>query len=213
MYPSTLQLRTRLFLGSLRHCRVNRVNGSDRESRSSSRLALLRRLSMLSVRRLLLLVVVAALLSTEAEAGKKKKKVKKKKKGKTSVSFGDAEAKGFGLGESDEEFLQRLTGSDAPQMQRIVTGVDPRKKQESADDAPKELTPEQIAAKEKKELGQRTTELWKLGTIAKDMGLRWKSAGTPSTLFPEGDDERREKLSETLAKTANIKIVDYKGGG
>ena len=97
-------------------------------------------------------------------------------------------------------------------MQRIVTGVDPRKKEE-ADDAPKELTPEQIAAKEKKELGQRTTELWKLGTIAKDMGLRWKSAGTPSTLFPEGDNERREKLSETLAKTANIKIVDYKGGG
>ena len=58
---------------------------------------------------MLLLVVVTALLSPGAEAGNKKKK----KKVKTSGSFGEAEAgvKGFGLGkESDEEFLQRLTG-------------------------------------------------------------------------------------------------------
>ena len=154
---------------------------------------------------LLVAVLALLLLADPAEAGKKKKKAKKKKKGKTSVSFGGAEDKGFELGESDEEFMQRLTGSDRPQAARIVTGVDPRKKGEV--EAPKELTPEQKAAAQKKEEGRRTTELWKLGTIAKDMAARWKTAGTPSVLFPEGDDIRREKMQETLATTAGIKII------
>jgi hypothetical protein len=39
------------------------------------------------------------------------------------------------------------------------------------------------------------------------MTARWKTAGTPSVLFPEGDDIRREKMQETLATTAGIKII------
>ena len=162
---------------------------------------------MIAPKKLLVVAVLALLLLADpVEAGKKKKKVKKKKKGKTSVSFGGAEAKGFELGESDEEFMQRLTGSDRPQAARIVTGVDPRKKGEK--EAPKELTEEQKAAKAKQEEGRRTTELWKLGTIAKDMAARWKTAGEPSVLFPDGDDARREKMATTLADTAGIKIID-----
>ncbi len=163
---------------------------------------------MIAPKKLLLVAVLTLLLLADsAEAGKKKKKkVKKKQKGPTSVSFGAAEEKGFELGESDEEFMQRLTGSDRPQAARIVTGVDPRKKGEK--EPPKELTPEQKAAQAKKEEGRRTTELWKLGTIAKETAGRWKTAGEPSVLFPEGDDARREKMSKTLADTAGIKIID-----
>jgi hypothetical protein len=166
---------------------------------------------MLGPKKLLLVGALALLLLADGvDAGKKKKKkAKKKDKGPTSVSFGGAEGRGFDLGESDAEFMQRLTGSDRPQAARIVTGVDPRKKGEH--EARKELTPEQVAAAEKKEVGRRTTELWKLGTIAKDMADRWKKAGTPSVLFPDGDGIRREKMQETLASTAGINIVDFKG--
>ena len=163
---------------------------------------------MIATKKLLLVTVLALLLLAEpAEGGKKKKKVvKQKKKGKTSVSFGAAEEKGFELGESDEEFMRRLTGSDRPQAARIVTGVDPRKKDEA--EAPTELTPEQKAAKQKREEGRRTTELWKVGTIAKELAGRWKTAGEPSVLFPQGDNARREKMAATLADTAGIKIID-----
>ena len=168
---------------------------------------------MLGMKKLLVVGVLALLLLADGvDAGKKKKKkkkVKNKDNGPTSVSFGGAEGKGFDLGESDKEFMQRLTGSDRPQAARIVTGVDPRKKGEK--EAPKELTPEQKAAAETKELGRRTTELWKLGTIAKDMGERWEKAGVPSVLFPVGDDIRREKMQETLASTAGIAFVNFKG--
>ena len=158
-------------------------------------------------KKLLLVAVLALLLLADpAEAGKKKKKAKKKKKGKTSVSFGGAEDKGFELGESDEEFMRRLTGSDRPQAARIVTGVDPRKKGEA--EAPAELTPEQKAAQQKREEGRRTTELWKVGTIAKELAGRWKTAGEPSVLFPQGDNARREKMAATLADTAGINIID-----
>ena len=186
----------------LRVCGETRSEG-EREERKKRPAG-----GMIATKKLLLVTVLALLLLAEpAEGGKKKKKVvKQKKKGKTSVSFGAAEEKGFELGESDEEFMRRLTGSDRPQAARIVTGVDPRKKDEA--EAPTELTPEQKAAKQKREEGRRTTELWKVGTIAKELAGRWKTAGEPSVLFPQGDNARREKMAATLADTAGIKIID-----
>ena len=85
---------------------------------------------MPSLKRLVLVFCLVALLSaTSVDAKKKKKKkVVKKEKGRTSVSFGGAEQDGFELGETDEEFRMRLTGSKTPQAQKIVTGTDPRKK-------------------------------------------------------------------------------------
>ena len=65
---------------------------------------------------------------------------RKKKKGETSVSYGGAEKDGFVSGESDAEFLKRLTGSDTPQAQRIMTGKDPRYK----DGAPKAEAPTMV---------------------------------------------------------------------
>jgi hypothetical protein len=65
---------------------------------------------------------------------------KQKTKGETSVSYGGAEKDGFVSGESDAEFLKRLTGSDTPQAQRIVTGKDPRYK----DGAPKAEAPTMV---------------------------------------------------------------------
>ena len=82
--------------------------------------------------------------------------------------------------ETDEEFRQRLLGSDAPQMQRIVTGVDPRlaDQDESAPAgdtwgtrldklADEDLSPEDREAK-------RSTHLWKIGNKAKEFGYKWK---------------------------------------
>jgi hypothetical protein len=94
--------------------------------------------------------------------------------------------------ESDEEFRQRLLGSDTPQAQRIVTGVDPRLAAAEAEAAEgedgqappagaagdtwgtrldkladDELSPEDREAK-------RNTELWKAGNKAKEFGYKWK---------------------------------------
>eukprot|EP01043_Picozoa_sp_COSAG02_P085933 COSAG02_NODE_23487_length_717_cov_1.158576_1_plen_82_part_10 len=81
-----------------------------------------------------------------------------------------------------------MLGSDTPQAQRIVTGVDPRlAAAEAADDgqaptpggagdtwgtrldklADDELSPEDREAK-------RNTELWKAGNKAKEFGYKWK---------------------------------------
>ena len=78
--------------------------------------------------RAVLACVVLALLAFAGPADAKKKKKKKGPGGgKTSVTYGGAaEKNGFNNGETDEEFRQRLLGSKAPQLQRIVTGVDPR---------------------------------------------------------------------------------------
>ena len=157
---------------------------------------------MPSPRRLLLLVCFAVLLTVSVVDAKKKKKKKKKSKGKTSVSYGDAEKDGFQEGESDEEFLMRLTGSSTPQSQRIVTGVDPRKKPEA------EATVAQGNGPTEKELeGKRNSHLFKMGSLAKEMGEKWESAGQPTTLFPDGDTARRDKMAVTLAETAGIEIV------
>lgn len=91
--------------------------------------------------------------------------------------------------ESDEEFRARLLGSDRPQDQRVLTGVDPRlaaaeegeegggagggggggdtwgTRLDKLDDA--ELSPEDREAK-------RNTELWKGGNKAKEFGYKWK---------------------------------------
>ena len=156
---------------------------------------------MPSPRRLLLLVCFAALLTVSVVDAKKKKK-KKKLKGKTSVSYGDAEKHGFQEGESDEEFLKRLTGSSTPQSQRIITGVDPRKKPEA------EATAAQGNGPTEKELeGKRNSHLFKMGSLAKEMGKKWEGAGQPTTLFPDGDTSRRDKMAATLAETAGIEIV------
>ena len=94
--------------------------------------------------------------------------------------------------ESDEEFRARLLGSDTPQAQRIVTGVDPRLAAAEAEAAEgedgqappagggsdtwgtrldkladDELSPEYREAK-------RNTELWKAGNEAKEFGYKWK---------------------------------------
>ena len=83
-------------------------------------------------------------------------------------------------------------------MKRILTGVDPRKANAQGGTAPAELTAEQIE-------GKRNVHLFKMGTLAKELGTAWNSAGTPTTLFP--DDVRREKITTVLQDTASIKLV------
>ena len=96
---------------------------------------------MICRRGMLGVALIVLLLTPDAVDAKKKKDAKKQKtKGETSVSYGGAEKDGFVSGESDAEFLKRLTGSDTPQAQRIVTGKDPRYK----DGAPKAEAPRMV---------------------------------------------------------------------
>jgi hypothetical protein len=91
--------------------------------------------------------------------------------------------------ETDEEFRARLLGSDAPQMQRIVTGVDPRLADKDDEElgggtwgtrldklADEELSPEDREAK-------RGTHLWKLGNRAKEFAYKWKVNAAPAASF------------------------------
>jgi hypothetical protein len=80
--------------------------------------------------------------------------------------------------ESDEEFRERLLGSKAPQLQRIVTGVDPRLADE--EDTPgyapgtrlEKLADDELSLEDRE--AKRDQELWKLGNKAKEFGYKWK---------------------------------------
>ena len=114
--------------------------------------------------------------------------------------------------ESDEEFKARLLGSDRPQDQRVLTGVDPRlaaaeegeegggaaggggggdtwgTRLDKLDDA--ELSPEDREAK-------RNTELWKGGNKAKEFGYKWKVTRARRPTAALRSDSRRARRRRT----------------
>ena len=101
--------------------------------------------------------------------------------------------------ESDEEFRERLLGSDTPQAQRIVTGVDPRLAAAEAEEAAAEeaaggrpagaggetwgtrldkLADDELSPEDRE--AKRNTELWKGGNKAKEFSYKWKVKCLPN---------------------------------